>query len=98
MTALIYVDTEAIHPVVDGEWHRADLCRVPMPGEEITMLCGVAAVAEFEDLVRRRDHPPRQCWHCDLVYRRRRGIAVPPEHPGLIPRIPRPAPKPRKKP
>lgn len=91
MTALIYVDIEALHPVIEGEWHRVDLHRVPMPGEKITMLCGVTAVAEFEDLVRRRDHPPHQCWGCDLAYRRRKGIAVPPEHPGLAPRrTPRP--------
>ena len=33
MSALIYVDLEALHPVVDGVWHRADLPRVPLPGE-----------------------------------------------------------------
>lgn len=83
MTALIYVDLDAVLPVVEGKWHRVDLHRVPMPGEELTMLCGLTAVAEFEDLVRRRDHPPSQCWSCDLVYRRRKDIHVPPEHPGL---------------
>lgn len=77
MTAVIYVDLEAVLPVIDGEWHRVDLGRVPMPGEELTMLCGITATAEFENLVRRRDHPPRQCWNCDKVYRIRKGIAPP---------------------
>ena len=92
MSALIYVDLEALHPVVDGVWHRADLPRVPLPGESLTMLCGVAAVAEFEDFVRRRDYPPQQCWSCDLVYRRRKNIHVPAGHPGLVTR---PTPRPR---
>jgi len=95
MSALIYVDLEAVLPVVNGEWHRIDVHRMPMPGEEITMLCGVTDVAEFEDLVRRRGHPVTQCWGCDLVYRRRKGIHVPPDHPG---RIPRPTPQQRRKP
>ena len=77
MDALIYLDLEALHPVVDGKWHRVDLHRVPMPGEKITMLCGVKATAEFVDLVRRRDYPPQQCWDCDGVYRLRKGIAPP---------------------
>ncbi|GAA4544484.1 zinc finger protein [Amycolatopsis samaneae] len=84
MIALIYVDTRAILPVVDGTWHRARFTHVPSPGEPITTLCGVSAVTEFELLDRRDVHGvPRQCWSCDLLYRRQHGIDVWPGHPGL---------------
>ncbi|GAA4533897.1 zinc finger protein [Amycolatopsis samaneae] len=84
MSALIYLNLDAVHPVVDGRWHRARLTSVPLPGEKITMLCGVTADAEFE---RPREHAargaPTQCWDCDLVYRREHGIDILPQHPGI---------------
>ena len=75
MTAVIYIDPAAIHPVVDGEWHRARLTGIPKPGQGITMLCGVTAAASFQPLSERRTHGiPRQCGRCDAIYRRERGI------------------------
>ncbi|MFD9890417.1 zinc finger protein [Amycolatopsis sp. NPDC059027] len=85
MNALIYVNLDAVHPVVDGIWHRARFSHVPRPGEAITMLCGVSVVAEFDQGCQRDTHGvPRQCWDCDLVYRREHGIDPPPRH--LLPR------------
>lgn len=79
MAAVIHVDPEAIHPVVDGEWHRARLTGIPKPGQGITMLCGLAETAEFRPLADRRAHGvPRQCPHCDAIYRRERGMAPSP--------------------
>lgn len=94
MSAVIYIDPQSIHPVINGEWHRTRLAAIPAPGQGITMLCGVVATATFEPLDQRRAHGvPTQCWRCDLAYRRAHGIAVPPGHPGL--KQP-PTPHPRK--
>lgn len=51
--AVIYIDPLAIHPVIDGEWHRTRLAEIPQPGQAITMLC---------DAVCRREQgiPPQQ--------------------------------------
>jgi len=77
MTATIYLDPAAIHPVVDGEWHRTRLTDIPKPGQGVTMLCGVTAAAAFEPLEQRRARGvPRQCAHCDLMYRREQGIPL----------------------
>ncbi|MFD9890723.1 zinc finger protein [Amycolatopsis sp. NPDC059027] len=84
MSALIYLNLDAVHPVIDGRWHRARLTSVPRPGEQITMLCGVTADAEFEGPREHEVHGvPKQCWDCDLVYRREHGIDVLPQHPGI---------------
>lgn len=75
MTALIYVDPDVVHPVVDGVWHRMLLQSMPQSGEPVTMMCGLVASAEYERLDnRRRDQPPTCCWDCDGVYRRRHSI------------------------
>ena len=93
MSARIYVDLNAVHPVIDGQWHHATLVRVPEPGETIKMLCGRTAPAEFERQDQRRAHSiPTQCWRCDLIYRRQHGIHVSRDHPALSPR---PVPRPR---
>ncbi|MEQ0564725.1 zinc finger protein [Amycolatopsis sp. NEAU-NG30] len=75
MTAVIYIDFEAIHPVIDGEWHRTRLTGIPKPGQGITMLCGATATAVFQPLNRRRDRGvATACPQCDAIYRRERGI------------------------
>lgn len=75
MTALIYVDLDLVHPVVNGEWHRARFQNMPQSGQPITMLCGLVAAAEYERSDNRlRDRPPTCCWSCDDEYRRQRGI------------------------
>ncbi|MEV8615707.1 hypothetical protein AB0383_48780 [Amycolatopsis sp. NPDC051373] len=84
MTALIYIDPQAIHPVIDGVWHRTSLSAIPAPGEGITMLCGETAAAEFEPLQQRTARGvPTQCPYCDVAYRRALGWTIPPGHPGL---------------
>ncbi|MFD9894263.1 hypothetical protein ACFWY9_33355 [Amycolatopsis sp. NPDC059027] len=93
MSAVIYIDTDAIRPVVDGKWHHARLTHVPEPGEAITMLCGASSTAEFERSNRRDDHgAPHMCWDCDLVYRREHDMDVWPGHPALS-RVPVPHPR-----
>lgn len=75
MTAAIYIDPLAIHPVIDGEWHRTRLTEIPAPGQVITMLCGASGAAVFELSDERcRRQIPRQCERCDAIYRRERGI------------------------
>jgi len=75
VTAVIYLDTEALHPVIDGEWHRTRLTGIPKPGQGITMLCGETASAAFEPLEQRRAHGvPTSCPRCDAIHRRERGI------------------------
>ena len=57
--------------VFNDKWHRIQLDRVPQPGETITMLCGITALAEFERLKEPRTHViPTQCWKCEPIYRR----------------------------
>ncbi|MEV6445981.1 hypothetical protein [Amycolatopsis sp. NPDC051716] len=78
MNALIYIDLDSVHPVIDGVWHRASPTSMPDPGDRITMLCGAAAVAEYERLERRREHgTPTMCPRCDVVYRQQKGIPPP---------------------
>lgn len=84
MTAVIYIDPRAIHPVFDGAWHRTGLASIPAPGEDITMLCGETATAEFEPLAERtKRNVPTECAYCDVAYRRALGWSIPPSHPGL---------------
>lgn len=85
MTATIYVDLDTVHPVINGEWHRARLQNMPQSGDPITMLCGLVATAEYE----RRDNRPQGrpqtcCSACDREYRLQHGIPV---------RTPAPAPR-----
>jgi hypothetical protein len=73
MTAVIYVDAQAVHLVINGEWHR--LAGALEPEQAITTLCGIADTATFMPLSERRSHTiPRQCDHCDAIYRRDHGI------------------------
>ena len=73
MTAVIYLDAQAMHPVIGGEWHR--LTGAPEPGQAITTLCGISETATFLPLGERRSRGiPRQCDHCDAIYRRDHGI------------------------
>lgn len=75
MTARIYVDLATVHPVIDGEWHRAALTDMPQTGDTVTMLCGLTADAEYDRLDHRRaDGIPTCCWACDAAYRRQQGI------------------------
>ena len=77
MSALIYIDLEHVHPIIDGVWHRAHLLAMPDPGQEITMLCGAIAPAEYHRLDERRQHGiPTECPRCDLLYRRRHNIPL----------------------
>lgn len=82
MGALITIDLDQVHPVVEGRWHRVRLLRMPGPGELITMFCG-----QVEEVVYGTSKDQvitvRTWWACDLVYRRAEGIAVPSGHPGL---------------
>jgi hypothetical protein len=87
VTALIYIDPQAIHPVIDDEWHRARLGAIPAPGQGITMMCGATGAAAFEPLERRRDRgAPKTCFYCEAIYMREHGMPVPADHPGLKPR------------
>ncbi|WP_328611762.1 hypothetical protein OG943_22465 [Amycolatopsis sp. NBC_00345] len=87
MTALIYIDPQAIHPVINGTWHRARLHAIPEPGQGITMLCGATGAAAFETLERRRDHgAPETCFDCEAVFMREHDMPVPPNHPSFKPR------------
>lgn len=75
MSAVIYVDPQAVHPVINGEWHR--LVEVLQAGQEFTTLCGLSDTATFLPLSERRAHAiPRQCDRCDVIYRRDRGIPL----------------------
>lgn len=75
MSAQIFVDLATVHPVIDGEWHRAKLTAMPQTGDTVTMLCGKTAAAEYERLDNRRASGiPTCCWDCDAVYRQQRGI------------------------
>lgn len=84
MSARIYIDLNAIHPVIGNIWHRIQLPGYPTPGEQITMLCGASAEAEFDRLENRRAHgTPTTCWACDYLYRRNNNIEIPKDHPGI---------------
>ncbi|WP_410644245.1 hypothetical protein [Amycolatopsis sp. lyj-346] len=76
MTAVIYIDPLMIQPVINGEWHRIRLTKLPAPGQIITMLCEASGPAMFRlsDDERRRRGIPRQCERCDAIYRRELGI------------------------
>lgn len=89
--AVIFVDLEAIHPVVDGVWHRGRFTHVPRSGEEIHFLCGLTSKAGFKALATRG--VVTTCWECDYEYCRAKRIPVAPDHPGLPQQ--RPAPHPR---
>jgi hypothetical protein len=76
MSAVIHIDPEAIHPVIDGWWHRTRLTGIPTSGEPIIMMCGVQGVATFQTLSERRERGvPRQCPRCEGIYRHECGIA-----------------------
>ncbi len=73
MTATVYLDPARIQPVIDGEWHR--VTSIPVPGEEITVLCGARATVTFDVWAHRNDgHVATMCAGCDRVYRRALGI------------------------
>lgn len=75
MNAEIYMDTQALRPVINGEWHQ--LTDVLEPGLTFTTLCGISGTATFKPLSERRKHGiPRQCARCDAVCRRDRGIPL----------------------
>jgi hypothetical protein len=75
VTAAIYIDPLTILPVIEGEWHRTDMTKIPAPGQAITMLCGASGAAVFGlSDERRRRQIPRQCERCDVIYRREQGI------------------------
>ncbi|SEB43791.1 zinc-finger [Amycolatopsis tolypomycina] len=75
MTALLYLDLEHMFPVVQGVRHRSIFARVPDPGTEVRMLCGLVAVAEYADAAKRNTHGVQTlCWGCDAEYRRQQGI------------------------
>ncbi|VVJ21500.1 Uncharacterised protein [Amycolatopsis camponoti] len=73
--AVIYMDPQAIHPVINGEWHR--LAGVLEPGQEFTTLCGISDTATFLPFSERRTRgSPKQCEGCDVIYRRDNGIPL----------------------
>ncbi|MEU4524761.1 hypothetical protein AB0F52_39330 [Amycolatopsis sp. NPDC024027] len=75
MAALIYLDAETVHPVINGEWHR--LAGALEAVEAITTLCGISDTPMFMPLSERRSHGiPRQCDVCDTIYRRGHGIPL----------------------
>ncbi|GAA4527552.1 hypothetical protein [Amycolatopsis samaneae] len=78
-TALIYINLDAVHPIINSVWHRTNINRLPSSGEPITMLCGATAPAEFEGAAHRDViRVARQCWDCERVYREKRGLPAPP--------------------
>ncbi|MYW89609.1 hypothetical protein G3I59_02955 [Amycolatopsis rubida] len=82
--AVIYLNVAYIHPVIGNMWHRAEFLAVPLPGQFLAMLCGKTATATFEDYHERGKRAPLvECPHCNVEYRRARGIPILPEHPGL---------------
>ncbi|WP_328616335.1 hypothetical protein OHS18_06735 [Amycolatopsis sp. NBC_00355] len=54
MSAVIHIDPDAIHPVIDGLWHRTWVRGIPVPGEPLSMMCGAEAVVTFAALSERR--------------------------------------------
>ena len=75
MAALIYLDTQTVHPVINGEWQR--LAGALEPAEAITTLCGISDTPMFMPLSERRSRCiPRQCDVCDTIYRRGQGIPL----------------------
>lgn len=75
MGAVIYVDPQAVRPVINGEWHL--LAKGLEPGQAFTTLCGISDTATFEPLSeRRKSGIPRQCDDCDAAYRRAGGIPL----------------------
>lgn len=75
MGAVIYMDLQAVRPVINGEWHV--LAKGLEPGQAFTTLCGISDTATFEPLTERRKRGiPRQCERCDAIYRRDRGIPL----------------------
>lgn len=77
MTAAIYFDPLAVHPVIDGEWHRMRSSEIPAPGLTITMLCGASGTTSFRLMSERRSHgAPRQCGRCDTIFRQEQGIPL----------------------
>jgi hypothetical protein len=75
MTAAIYLDPLMFQPVIDGNWHRPRLARIPRPGEAITMLCGASAAVEYRPASgRRQGQAHRQCALCDEIFRQEQGI------------------------
>ncbi|MGW4393842.1 hypothetical protein ACWEHA_01030 [Amycolatopsis nivea] len=84
MQALIFIDLDHLHPVVDGVWHRALLDSVPNPGDDVTMLCGLTAPAGFQPRDRRDPNSALlTCAYCDYQYRLAHDIPVAPNHPAL---------------
>jgi hypothetical protein len=83
MTVQIFLDLDRLHLIVAGQWHRASLRQVPRSGERVAMLCGLVDEVEYGA---KQDSPvaPGTCWHCDLAYRQREGIAYLAVHPGLL--------------
>jgi hypothetical protein len=88
MTVRIFLDLDKLHLIANGQWHRASLRQVPQGGEQVTMLCGLVELVEYESTTARPPAVPT-CWHCDLAYRQREGIAYLATHPGL-PNAPQP--------
>ncbi|WP_020638307.1 hypothetical protein [Amycolatopsis balhimycina] len=79
MPAVIHVDLTAVHPVIDGFWHRTRLTAIPNPGQPLAMLCGLQGVAAFESVANRAAHGvPHQCPNCERIYRQERGMAPSP--------------------
>ncbi len=75
MSAVIYVDPQSVHPVINDEWHR--LNGVVGPDQTFTTLCGITDTATFLPLSERRTcGVPQQCDSCDVIYRRGRGIPL----------------------
>lgn len=78
MTALIYLDQQTVHPIINGEWHR--FAGALEPADVITTLCGISDTPMFMPLSERRSHGiPRQCDVCDVcdaIYRRDHDIPL----------------------
>ncbi|MEV6873954.1 zinc finger protein [Amycolatopsis sp. NPDC051128] len=80
MTVRIYLDLDKLHLVARGQRHRARLARVPNPGDQVTMLCGLVEVVEYTT---EAEKAVATCWTCDVHYRRGLGFPIPPTHPGF---------------
>jgi hypothetical protein len=49
VSALVYVDLDAVRLIVDGVSHRVRLTRLPVAGEQLTTVCRLRVSAAFDD-------------------------------------------------
>jgi hypothetical protein len=73
MNALITVDLEHVHPVIDGRWHHAQLESLPQTGDMLTTLCGITEPVQYR-ATQDQVMTVHTCWDCDAIYRQLNGM------------------------